>query len=74
MSLLPGFPGPQSQKSFFYCIEFSYEFIKEKSRKNYIMRLIQNLTISWEINFYVKKNLKKMFWAIKTLLDPSIGP
>jgi hypothetical protein len=45
-----------------------------------IMRLIQNLTISWEMNFYVKNTCegkvitKKMFWPIRTLLDPSIGP
>jgi hypothetical protein len=44
------------------------------------MRLIQNLTISWEINFYVKNTCKgkvitkKIFWAITTRLDPSIGP
>ncbi len=41
---------------------------------------MQYLTISWEMNFYVKNtclgkvNTKKIFLLISTLLDPSKGP
>ena len=44
------------------------------------MRLIQNLTISWETNFYDENTClgkvitKKIIRPTKTLLDPSIGP
>jgi hypothetical protein len=43
------------------------------------MRLIQNLTTSWELAFYDENNFlgkvitKKNFWPIRTLLDSSIG-
>jgi hypothetical protein len=48
--------------------------------KRFIMRLIQNLKIRWEMNFYVKNACegkvitKKIFWPKTTLFDPSIGP
>jgi hypothetical protein len=52
----------------------------QPNSRGVIMRIIQNLTISWETNFYDKNTFwdkvitKKLIWPKRTLLDPSIWP